>query len=190
MALGTRSGPARWALRVPLPGGSSLSAQVWTLILGPLAVIMGPLFLAHLLNRQRVNEKKLDWARQDEVAARAADVAEAQRLRAEEVANQAAEAAKLLLASNERVAAQGTVAEAKLTVIQRMVDGQMTSALQGELAARQEALAMMQELAAIRAKNGDGPSPESVMAIEEAKRLIDVLEHTLAERARLEAEDP
>jgi hypothetical protein len=93
------------------------------------ASIVGPALISVLTARQRRAERLEDYARQDAVAA------------------QAAQAAELLLAANERVATQTAEASArtdgKLRQIHELVNSTLTGAMQSQLVAMEAQLAMV-----------------------------------------------
>ncbi len=144
-----------------------------------LGTVASPLILSYMSNRQRRAEKLEDWAREDRVAA------------------QAAEAARLLLAANERVArtAADTNArvartaartDAKLDAIHTLVNGGLTAAIQAEYNATVRQLALMREVVELRRVAGrtpSEPSPEAVAAIEATAARVDELRTALADRA-------
>jgi len=104
-----------------------------SLLIALLATVISPAILAiisnHITGRQRRAEKKLDWAREDAVAAKAE------------------EAAKLLLASNERVADNAKVTNGKLDQIHTLVNSNLTASMKGELEATIAKLVVLKKLA-------------------------------------------
>jgi hypothetical protein len=151
-----------------------MSDAVVIAIIGMIAAsgtVLSPVILSHMSARARRAEKQLDWAREDKVAA------------------QAAEAASLLLAANERVArtAEGVaktarVTNAKLDVIHTLVDGSMTAAMQSELDATVRELTLMREVAGLRRAAGHDPSAEALAAIDATVLRIAELKTKLADR--------
>lgn len=110
------------------------------------AGVAGPLFLSYLNNRQRHAERAEDYARQDAVAAKAA------------------EAAELLLESNKAVAATAKVTNNKLDVIHTLVNSTLTAAIEAQLEATVQQLEWMRHVVAL-STNGE-PSRDAIVAIE------------------------
>ncbi len=137
--------------------------------------VTAPLVLAYLTNRQRREEKREDWKRQDEVAA------------------QAAEAAQLLLdAQAETIRKTDEVAAAhkqdnirisdKLEVIRVDVNSNMTAAMQAELDATEGQLVLMREVIALKEAQGQQPSGESLALLTAKHDRINELKATLNDR--------
>jgi len=128
--------------------------------LGLIVTAIGaPMLLARQLNAQRREEKKEDWAREDKVAAKAA------------------EAATLLVASNERAAQSAEEANGKLDVIHTLVNSNMTAAMEAQLVALQGQLVMMNRLAEIT-----DPTVDEAAAIKAVQGQIAELTATLKDR--------
>jgi len=136
-----------------------------TILLG-LLVLMGPLLLATLNNRARRKEKKEDWARQDAVAAKAA------------------EAASLLLAANERVAKDTKAQSVKLDVIHTLVNSNVTIVLEARLEGSRRELAGLREIVELRRAAGQEPSEIALATIISTEETIHELEVELKERQR------
>ena len=129
---------------------------VFIALIAAAAAVIAPAILAYITGRQRRNEKREDYARQDQVADRVSDAAK-----------QAREAARLLVASNalaaDTAAASAAVTNGKLDQIHTLVNSTLTAAIEAQLDATVEQLAMMR-----RALAGDTtpPSRESMAALE------------------------
>jgi hypothetical protein len=138
-------------------------------------VLLGPLLLAWLNGRQRRAEKREDYARQDEVAERAT-----------EVAKQAQEAATLLVEDNQRVAKAAALATSKtfgkLDEIHTLVNSNMTAAMQAEFDATVRELAMMREVIGLHAAAGRAPSTEAESAVTATESRIAELRAALEDR--------
>ncbi len=147
-----------------------MADQIWlALIVAVPAIVTGaiaPLATVLITNRSRRKDKEQDWARQDAVAA------------------QAAEAAKLLLAANERVAETTATTNAKLDVIHVLVNSSMTAAMQAELDATVRELAMMGEVIELKRANGHEPSIAALAAVKTTELRIGELKATLADRMK------
>lgn len=147
-----------------------MADQIWlALTVAIPAIITGavaPLATVLIANRGRRKDKEQDWARQDAVAA------------------QAAEAAKLLLAANERVAATAEAANAKLDVIHTLVNSNLTAAMQAELDATVRELAMMNEVIDLKRANGHEPSVNTLATVKATELRISELKATLADRLK------
>lgn len=130
------------------------------------AGMIGPVLLAIVGSRSRRAEKEQDWAREDEVAARAAKTAAA------------------LLAATDRTGAKVEQVDGKVDVIHTLVNSGMTAAIESELEATVLSLASMREVAALRKETGRKPSTSTLAAIKAAEQRLALLRKTLAERAK------
>lgn len=123
-----------------------------------------PLVMAVVNHQIARQQKQEDYARQDVVAAKAA------------------EAAELLLASNEKVAKAAKVTDEKLDVIHTLVNSNMTAAMKSELDAITRELAMMQEVVELKRTAGKEPSTAALSSIESTKDKIKELQVEVAKR--------
>jgi hypothetical protein len=102
---------------------------------------LGACLLAYLTGRQRLSEKREDWRRQDEVAAR-------------------------LLAANDEVAEQLLTAngktDVKLDEIHVLVNSNLTAAMQSELNSLQGQLALMNKVSALTGETSVDPTVEVI----------------------------
>jgi hypothetical protein len=163
-------------------------APVWVAVVVAMSGTLSPVLLAYLTNKNRHSERLEDYARQDAVAAQAAEAARLLVERQDAAAGKAAEAARLLLAANERVAKTAAVTNIKLDVIHTLVNSSMTEALQSELRAVtselraiERELAMMVEMGELRRASGGEASPTAVAAIEATRERIIELKTKIAE---------
>jgi hypothetical protein len=149
---------------------------------------------------QRRAEKREDYRRQDLVAARAAEAAHLLEQRQEEsdrqgaetaakllerqdaIAAQAAEAARLLVANNEQVASSNADTKASLTQIHTLVNSDMTSRMESELAAKRENLVLLREVIELHRAAGREPTTEALATIDAVEAKIAELSNLLAER--------
>ena len=138
--------------------------QVWIALIVAVASTTSPLLLAYLSNRNARLIKQEDYARQDKVAA------------------QAAEAAHLLLAANERVAVTTEVTNSKLDVIHTLVNSNMTTAMQAEFDATVRELAMMREVIALKQTAGHAPGIDTLAAVKSTEDKITELRTALKDR--------
>lgn len=161
-----------------------------------LAAVAGTSLPIYLTGRQRRADKREDWARQDQVAAKAEAVAEQAaeaatllRARQDEVAAQAAEAAKLLLAANERVAVQSSEAAAvvngKLAQIHELVNSNLTAQMEEAHGALTQQLVLMREVVSLNRAAGREPSDEAMAAIAIIEAKVTELQVRLADRAKV-----
>jgi hypothetical protein len=158
-------------------------------ISGPTAAIVGPLLLARRLDRQQRRKEVRDYKRQDAVAARAAEVAtqaaetarlllerqDAAATRQDEVAAKAAEVAS-------KLAETTTVTNGKLDDIHRLVNSNMSTAMQSELDALETSLAMMREVVDLKRAAGREPTREALAAIDATSAKIREARSALADR--------
>jgi hypothetical protein len=153
---------------------------VWIAFIVTFGSALGSALVAYITYRQRRAEKAQDWARQDEVADRAAAQAKAAEERQAAVAAQAAEAARLLLAANAEVAlvARRTAesVDGKLNQIHELVNSTLTGALEDQLLAREQLLVLMRER--------PGQSPEARKSLADMEDMVAELRAKLADRAR------
>ena len=140
--------------------------------------------LAEQTAEEHRREKAEDWAREDAVAAKAAALAEAQRVAAAKASADAAEAARLLAEQNRIVADTAALTIGKLDVIHTLVNSKMTEAMDNELAATRRELAGMLEIVRLREAAGSGPLPVAQQAIALTQSRIAELEHALDDRRR------
>jgi hypothetical protein len=140
---------------------------------------IGPVVTAAVTYMVHRAEKRQDYARQDAVAAKAA-----------EAARKADTVAASLLASNKRVAetaktaADGlVVTNNKLDMIHTLVNSQMTAAMDAELRATQRELAMMREVISLKAAAGHEPSAKSLNEIISTENKVKELRAKLADRS-------
>lgn len=153
-------------------------------LVGAASGIISPLLLALLINRNRRAEKQEDYKRQDDVATQAAEAAKLLAARQDDAAAKAAEAATLLLAANERVAKDTKITNGKLDVIHGLVNSNMTAAMQAELDARRENLALLLEVVEMKRAAGHEPNSETLLLIGAAKGKIAELEAGLSDRLK------
>jgi hypothetical protein len=154
--------------------------SVWIALIVTGGSALGSALVAYITYRQRRAEKAQDWARQDQVADRAAAQAKAAEERQNAVAAQAAEAARLLLAANAEVAAvarqTAESVDGKLNQIHELVNSNLTSALEDQLLAREQLVVMMRERPVT--------SPEARRALEDMEAKVAELRAKLADRAK------
>lgn len=139
-----------------------------TVAAGAMASMMGtvlaPVVLMWLTSRERRREKLEDYARQDKVAA------------------QAAEAAQLLLQQNGKVAAAAVTTNTKLDEIHAAVNSNLTRAVQGELEAKEQALILMVEIMELKAATGTIATKDVLEMIKVAQERIAELKQALGRR--------
>jgi hypothetical protein len=145
--------------------------SVLIVLVGAISGCLGPLLLAWLLGRQRRRERAEDYARQDEVAAKVSEVADATKATAV-----AAEASNVLAVKTAEIT------NGKLDVIHVLVNSQMTAALQSELDATIRELAMMREVVALHVAADQDPTVGALAAIDATEAKIVELRSVLADR--------
>ncbi len=130
-----------------------------------LASTLSPIIQSVISSRQRRKEKAEDYARQDAVAA------------------QAAEAARLLLAANERVARQTATAtietQGQLRQIHTLVNSKLTEEMKGRLVALDAQIVLTERL---DAATGIDSTDATRTALANLRHTADELRHSLAER--------
>jgi len=159
---------------------------VWVALIVAVPAASVPVLVAWVTGVQRRREKAEDYARQDAVAARLTapqdKIAAALAARQDAIAAKAEEAAALLLDANERVAHTAEVTQEKLDEIHILVNSNMTAAMQAELTAMEEVLAMRVELAEERSAAGQAPRPDLVASITTARDKVAELRAALSDR--------
>jgi hypothetical protein len=130
------------------------------IVVALIAGVVGPGVSALLLGRQRQSDKRQDWARQDQVAARAAEAADALVASNEEVARVAATASRIQLE--------------KLGEIHTLVNSDMTASRTNEMNATILLAAVLRRL--------HDPTAEDSAAIDLADARITELRAILADR--------
>jgi len=151
-----------------------------TLLVATIVAIIAPVVLKLLDNRQRINEKLQDYARQDLVAERVAVAAE-----------QAAVAARLLVRDNARVAELAASTSAimleRLEALQNQIDrihtlvnSNLTEAQQRELDATRTMLTMMKEVLSLKDASGIPPTVGAIALIDSVAARIAVMTRELA----------
>jgi hypothetical protein len=141
----------------------------WLPILALTAAFSSPLILAWLTGRQRSLEKREDWRREDEVAARAAQAARLLLDSQERVARKVAEVATTTAKASSGVSAQ-------LNQIHTLVNSNMTLAMDNELVAYRSNLVLL------KAEQMRSPTPELVVAIGLMSAKITELDAQLHDR--------
>lgn len=163
--------------------------KIVTITVALLVSVVAPLILSHQTNKARHDERLEDYARQDQVAAKAEIAAQILAQRGDEVATQAAEAAKLLLAANERVSKQNAessrLTQGKLSEIHTLVNSSLTTAMQGELSAREALLPLMLEVIRLNTRDGSKPDPAALDSVTRVEKKIDELRSTVDTRLRI-----
>jgi hypothetical protein len=150
-----------------------------------------PILLAWMTNRTRHQERMEDYARQDQVAKKAEEVAKQAAVAADLLAvqqraatTQVKQTAELLVASNERADTNATATNIKLDVIHTLVNSNMTAAMQAEYDATVREAAMMREVVSLKQAAGHDPTIETLAAIEATDKKIADLRAALADRLK------
>ncbi len=141
-----------------------------TIIVAITVSLISPLILSFLTNRSRINEKELDWKREDK--------------KEKEKADKAQEVADRLFASNEKAASNLIITNGKLDVIHTLVNSNMTAAMKSELEATIDKLIMMKQIVARDKADKITVLPEAILAIRNVELKITELEAILADRLK------
>ncbi len=126
--------------------------------------VIAPVIAGLVTSFNNRTDKKAQWARDDLVAAKAA------------------EAAKLLLAANERVAATAKVTNNKLDMIHTLVNSNMTAVMQAEYEATKRELILLLHVVELNRKVGNEPTTEGLVEIESTRKKISELHTALNDR--------
>jgi len=140
-----------------------VSAFASAVVVALIVSVLSPMILSVLTARQHRAEKREDYARQDQVAAQAAEAARLLLERQDTLAAKAAEAARVLTVRSEEVAAQA--AEAARLLLDRQND----------------AAARAAETARILAARSDEVAAQAAEAARLLKLSNEVVAHTAAE---------
>lgn len=163
-----------------------MSDPVWIALIVAVPAMLSPLLMAWLTNRNRRLEKQEDYARQDAVAAKAAEVAKLLLDRQAEVSAATAEAARLLEVNTQAVSDTAAKTHTQLKVLTGMVDGNFTRLMEAELEAIAHGLVLSRQVIALTFANGHEPPEESLAAIKATEIKIAELKKTIAERHQTE----
>jgi len=141
-----------------------------TVLVSLIVSVIAPLVLGFVTNWSRRQEKKLDWSRQDQVAAKAE------------------KAAKDLIESNEKVAklAKQTSDKiiGKVDIIHTLVNSNVTKEMEARLEGSRRELVGLKEIMELRRGNGLPPTKEAEAIILATEEGIHELENDLADRRR------
>lgn len=159
-------------------------------ILGVAVVVsvIGPAIMGYLTNRAHRKEKLEDYARQDAVAAQAAEAARLLSGRQDSIAAKADEAADLLLTSNVEVRKTAASTQKKLDAIHVLVNSSMTAAMQSELDAKRSQVALMKEVIDLKHAAGVPPGESALAAIVAIDTVIGELQAKLNDRLNASGE--
>jgi hypothetical protein len=128
---------------------------------------IAPVAVGYFSYSTRKRERIADWARQDEVARRVAQVAQNQSTQAKITSAE--------IARNSD----------KLDVVHSLVNSQLQAALQAEHDALVVQLTLMNEIMAMRSGKGTGPTEEALAAIKKVEARIAELESIIRERRQI-----
>ncbi len=152
----------------------SCTDPVTIIVLSVIAVfssITAPLLITYATTRLRRQERLEDYARQDAIAQRVAEVA---RTAAD---NSAATERKL-----NQISQQALQIREQANQIHILVNSDMTAARQAELDQTRAILAVLRRVTNLTVQQGAAPDPEDVQAIARAEHRVQELEQILADR--------
>lgn len=145
-----------------------------------------PLLLSVLTNRHAVFKQQMDYARQDEVARKADEVAANLLARQTESTRAQEKVASLLINSNAKMVDTAQRHEDKLDQIHTLVNSNMTAQMQKELDSALSNLVLLDEIVELRHEAGKEAKAETLTAIEKTKARISVLQIELKDRIAVE----
>lgn len=155
-----------------------MDASLALLLTGAMAsgvAIISPIILNLLHQRDRRQERAIDFARQDAVAKRTQEVA-AKLLAAQQVTiaktDEVAVAAKL----------SSAITATQLKQIHILVNSDMTAARQGQLDQTRQTLILLKKIVTMAGEIGRPPSTDELLEIDETEKRIASLEAILADR--------
>lgn len=153
-----------------------------TVFVAVVVSVLSPCVLAVVMRLLNRSEKREDWARQDAVAAQAAEVAALLLAQQQATTAETRQASERLLAANERVAEATSEQSDKLDVIHGLVNSQMTAAIQSELAATERDLSSLREIVELNKAAGRAPSPQALADIAATVSRIEELKIKVEDR--------
>ena len=156
---------------------------VITTIIVALAAVAGAGLPTWLAGRQRREEKEQDWARQDAVAAQAAEAARLLEERQDETERRAAEVASQLRVANTLVTQQNAVTNGKLAQIHELVNSNLTSQMEEGHASLVQQLVLMREVVRLNHEAGRLPDNAALAAIATIEARVAELGAQLRDRA-------
>jgi hypothetical protein len=127
--------------------------------------LVGPQVLARQAAKVRAAEKKEDWARQDEVAARVIAAAAAAEAKADAVAER-------LVENDTKVTGKLDGLAESQEIITTLVDGSYTRAMQSELDAKEALLVVLKREIARDKRDGLPVDEDAVTRVKELKASI------------------
>jgi hypothetical protein len=163
-----------------------MGAVITTTIVA-LAAVLGASLPTYLSGRQRREEKVQDWARQDAVAAQAAEAARLLEERQNETERKAAEVARQLQAANKLVTQQNAVTNGKLAQIHELVNSNLTSQMEEGHASLVQQLVLMREVVRLNHEAGRAPESPALAAIAAIESRVAELGAQLRDRAQATA---
>lgn len=107
-----------------------------------------PLTVGYLTARAHRQDRREDWVRQDQVAARL-------EARQEAAARKTAEVARLLVQTDKRAAVTAEAIDGKLNQIHELVNSTLTGAIEAQLLATEQQVILMRRLTEVDPKEGD-----------------------------------
>jgi hypothetical protein len=153
------------------------SSEIWTIVVAVFASVTAPILLALLYQRVNNQNREADYARQDEVARKAAAAAAEQATKAGQD-----EAAKLLEIANSAVVQTAAETNGKLDAIHVLVNSNMTAAMQSELDSIRRELLMMRQVLELKQAAGVPPTAEALQDITDTEHRVGDLAARLDDR--------
>lgn len=151
--------------------------SVYLALIVAIPALLSPLLLSWLNNRNTRKDRELDWARQDQVAERAAEAS--RKLLARQDA-----AAAALEASTRDASLARRETNAQLVALHTLGNSHTTALIRAELDSTRRELVALREIVALKIASGSKPGVESLAVIETAERRISELETLMADRKR------
>jgi len=155
---------------------SSIIVPMMTVLV---ASLISPFVMGLLANRTAQSDRRMEWARQDQVAANVAIAA-----------RQAEEAARLLKESNKVVAETTRITNGKLDQLESgqqqihtLVNSTLTGAIESQATALEGQLTLMEQVNELNKAAGHRPTAEAMAALDSVKKKVTELRLTLKERA-------
>jgi len=140
------------------------------LVFGAVVVtsIVAPVVLTFFTGHQRREDKREDWARQDQVKADL--MAENKRV------------ADVLQAENRKVMESSQLTQEKLNEVHTLVNSNLTAELRDGRDSTQRILALMGEVIELRRASGKEPTAETLAVYESTRRKLAEQDAVLADR--------
>lgn len=164
--------------------GSSL----WPALVVAVPAFLGPWIAIRANGRERRKDQRATWDRDDQVAAKAAEAAALLLAAQEATIARTDEVARHVAAANTETAAKLDALDLQGRAIHTLVNRKLTVVTEQALVATVALLETLEDAAADQSALGRPIPPKMAARIERARREVEALRGTLAERREQQAE--